>query len=148
MNDLIISFMNVDDIDSVMEVEENSFTLPWPRQAFVNELRNNKFAHYLAARVDGRVIAYGGMWFILDEAHITNIAVHPDFREKGIGTSLLKRMIGYGISKGIEKFTLEVRASNQKAINLYRKEGFTECGVRKRYYSDTNEDALIMWLKL
>ncbi len=148
MNDITVSFMEMADIEEVMEIEEKSFNIPWPRQAFVKELCDNKFACYLVARWEGRVVAYGGMWFILDEAHITNIAVHPDYREKGIGTRLLKEMIAYGVSREITSFTLEVKVSNQKAINLYKKEGFEAAGTRKGYYSDTLEDALIMWLKL
>jgi ribosomal-protein-alanine N-acetyltransferase len=88
------------------------------------------------------------MWVIIDEAHITNLAVHPEYRGKGIGRMLLKGMIDYGIKNGIESFTLEVRESNLIAINLYSQLGFKKAGIRKGYYSDTNENALIMWLRL
>lgn len=148
MDGIRIQPMTVDDLDQVMEIERKSFISPWSREAFTNELRKNRFAHYLVAKAGDKVIAYGGMWFILDEAHITNIAVHPDYRGRGIGTLLLEEMIKYGTSRGMDGFTLEVRKSNSSAIKLYKKAGFLECGTRKGYYSDTGEDALIMWLRL
>lgn len=148
MNAITISFMEMKDLEGIIEIEQKSFPTPWPREAFIKELNNSKFAHYFVAKSEDAVVAYGGMWFILDEAHITNIAVHPYYRRKGTGTLLLKEMIRYGILNGIRNFTLEVRVTNQKAIELYMKEGFVESGIRKGYYSDTREDALIMWLKL
>lgn len=148
MDRVIVSQMSMEDLEGVLEIEKASFAIPWSRQAFVQELMDNRFAHYLTARLGNEVIAYGGMWFILDEAHITNIAVHPGHRAKGIGSLLLDEMIRYAISKGIESLTLEVRASNHSALRLYRKKGFSEAGVRKGYYSDNNEDAIIMWKRV
>jgi ribosomal-protein-alanine N-acetyltransferase len=148
MCDMKILPMVIEDLDGVMEIETNSFPTPWSRHAFVQELKSNRFAHYLVAKHNDRIVAYGGMWFILNEVHITNIAVHPDYRKKGVGTLLLREMISYASSRGMESFTLEVRVSNTDALRLYKKMGFMEAGVRKRYYSDNNEDAIIMWLRI
>jgi ribosomal-protein-alanine N-acetyltransferase len=145
MDGIIVCPMTVADIDSVMDIEISSFRVPWSRQAFEQELLCNRFAHYLVARHHGTAIAYGGMWFILDEAHITNIAVHSQYRRKGIGKLLLGQMICYARQRGIQSLTLEVRAGNREAIGLYSKLGFIQAGVRKGYYSDNGEDALIMW---
>ncbi|MBA1333988.1 MAG: Ribosomal-protein-S18p-alanine acetyltransferase [Firmicutes bacterium] len=148
MDGVVVSLMSMEDLEGVVEIEKASFAIPWSWQAFVQELKNNRFAHYLTAKLGDEVIAYGGMWFVLDEAHITNIAVHPGYRSKGIGSLLLEEMIRYAVDKGIESFTLEVRASNYTALRLYKKKGFLEAGVRKGYYSDNNEDAVIMWKRV
>ncbi len=147
MNNPAISPMRMEDLDDIETIENLSFRRPWPRQAFVRELCENTLARYFTVRDNGRAVAYGGMWLILDEAHITNIAVHPRHRGKGIGKALLKGMIDYGISKGIKSFTLEVRESNHAAIALYSRLGFRRAGTRKGYYPDTREDAIIMWLR-
>lgn len=147
MNNPAISPMRMEDLDDIETIENLSFRIPWPRQAFVRELCENTLARYFTVRDNGRAVAYGGMWLILDEAHITNIAVHPRHRGKGIGKALLKGMIDYGISKGIKSFTLEVRESNHAAIALYSRLGFRRAGTRKGYYPDTREDAIIMWLR-
>lgn len=136
------------DLDAVCAIEQASFPLPWSREAFANELAHNRYAHYLVAEVDGRVVAYGGMWVIGDEAHVTNIAVHPDYRRRSIGEGLLRRMMDLARRLGATAMTLEVRVSNEPAQRLYRKLGFVCCGVRPRYYQDNQEDALIMWVKL
>jgi len=141
-------FMTLEDVDAVGELESLSFTTPWPADAFVNELTINKHANYVVAVDDHKVVAYCGMWVILDEAHITNIAVHPDYRGKKIGERLMRQMMGLAVMLGGERMTLEVRPSNQTARNLYAKLGFTEQGRRKNYYSDNNEDAIIMWVNL
>ncbi len=141
-------YMTLDDVEAVGVLEQLSFSTPWPIDAFVNELTINKHAHYVVATVRGRVIAYCGMWVIIDEAHITNVAVHPDFRGQKIGERLMRQMMGLAVVLGGERMTLEVRPSNYTARNLYAKLGFVEAGVRKRYYSDNNEDAIIMWVNL
>lgn len=141
----IISRMTMTHIDGVMTVENLSFGIPWSREAFVEELTNNKAAIYLTAMADGMVVGYAGLWKILDEGHITNIAVHPQYRSTGIGSLLLERLISVAREAGIVALTLEVRRSNLMAQALYQKYGFTVAGARKRYYADNNEDALIMW---
>ena len=139
--------MSLDDIDQVVEIENLSFTSPWSRESFESELKNN-LARYIVARVNGKVAAYGGMWIILDEAHITNIAVHPEFRERKIGEKLVKEMLRTAKENKAEHITLEVRASNDAARKLYEKLGFKDSGTRKGYYADTGEDAVIMWNEL
>lgn len=140
--------MQLEDLDRVQEIERESFTTPWSRSAFVNELTNNYFAYYLVAMVDATIAAYGGMWLILDEAHVTNIAVHPDFRRQHIGERLLMRMMSIARQAGLSGITLEVRVSNTSAQHLYRKLGFAVKGVRRGYYTDNHEDAYIMWADL
>nr|WP_108024170.1 ribosomal protein S18-alanine N-acetyltransferase [Melghirimyces profundicolus] len=140
--------MTLVDIPAVLRVERASFTNPWTRQAFYNELAYNQFAHYTVAEKEGHVIGYAGMWLILDEAHITNIAIHPDFRGSGAGEALMEYLMEWARSSGAKSMTLEVRVSNRAAQNLYRKKGFESMGIRPRYYTDNQEDALIMWTKL
>jgi ribosomal-protein-alanine N-acetyltransferase len=114
---------------------------------FEDELYNLN-AHYLVAEVAGRIVGYIGFWKIIDEGHITNIAVHPDFRGLGYGRELIAAMILKAKEMELIAITLEVRKSNKAAISLYESFGFVSSGIRKKYYSDNNEDALIMWLKL
>ncbi|MGQ9556373.1 MAG: ribosomal protein S18-alanine N-acetyltransferase [Desulfurispora sp.] len=140
--------MEVGHLDQVLEIERQSFPVPWSRQAFEFELTRNDFAYYLVLLAAERVIGYAGMWVVIDEGHITNVAVHPDWRGRGLGRSLLEELIRRARQKGVVRMTLEVRQSNQVARHLYRKLGFVENGRRRKYYSDNNEDAIIMWLEL
>lgn len=140
-----IGKMCIEHIDDVMVVEKLCFRIPWSREAFIEEVTGNKFACYLSALVNNRVVGYAGMWKVCDEGHITNIAVHPDFRGSGIGSLLLEKLMEIAKSDGISSMTLEVRKSNLVAQALYNKYGFEIAGSRKRYYADNNEDALIMW---
>lgn len=137
--------MELRHLDGVMEVENLSFKIPWSRNSFIEELAENKFAMYFVARVNGKITGYAGMWTVFDEAHITNVAVHPEFRKSGIGSALLRHLIQTAREKGIERMTLEVRRSNITAQGLYGKFGFREHGARKAYYADNREDAIIMW---
>lgn len=140
--------MNVNDLAAIVEIESLSFTIPWSVNAFYNELTQNQFARYFVVEQDGRVVGYAGMWLIMDEAHITNIAIHPDYRGQKRGEKLLRRLMEEARSHGMRKMTLEVRRSNKVAQNLYEKMGFYATGFRPRYYSDNNEDAMIMWVVL
>lgn len=140
--------MNLMDLDDIMEVERLSFTLPWSREAFYRELTDNPYAYYIVADIDGKAIGYGGVWIVVDEAHITNIAVRPEYRGKKIGETLLKQLQNLAREKGAKTMTLEVRVSNHVAQNLYRKLGFLNGGIRKGYYTDNFEDALVMWVNL
>ncbi|WP_409296573.1 ribosomal protein S18-alanine N-acetyltransferase [Peribacillus sp. SCS-26] len=137
-----------EDIEQVLAVEHQSFTLPWSREAFENELMNNKYALYLVLEDEGRVIGYCGTWLVLDEAHITNIAILPEYRGRSLGEALLIKMMQTVMEMGAISITLEVRVSNMPAQSLYRKLGFQNGGIRKRYYTDNYEDALVMWVKL
>lgn len=146
--DVVVRLMQLEDIAAIQEIEHACFTLPWSESAFQNELKHNQFAHYMVIELEQRVIAYGGMWNIMDEAHVTNIAVHPDFQGQGWGTILLEELMRAAIFLGSTKMTLEVRVSNTRAQHLYEKMGFQERGIRKKYYSDNDEDAMIMWADL
>ncbi|MBU9723678.1 MULTISPECIES: ribosomal protein S18-alanine N-acetyltransferase [Bacillaceae] len=143
-----IRLMEIADLNQVMEVEHACFPTPWSKGAFVNELTTNQFANYLVAEIDGRVIGYCGVWIIIDEAHITNIAVSPEYRRLGIGERLLQGVIEMAKTFRAKKITLEVRLSNETAIRMYRKNGFQNGGIRKNYYTDNQEDAQIMWVML
>lgn len=137
--------MRLEDIDTVLEIEQMSFPTPWPRDAYQHELRDNRLACYLVAREFNRNVGYAGMWVILDEAHVTTIAVDPLHRRRRIGERLLVALIDEAMKRGARWMTLEVRKSNLGAQTLYRKYGFKDIGVRKGYYSDNREDAIVMW---
>lgn len=133
------------DIDKVLEIEEEAFTTPWSKEAFTMELTKNLLAKYIVAQVDEKIVAYGGIWLILDEGHVTNIAVLSEYRGKGIGEKIVKGLIRICTSREIRAITLEVRKSNEVAKNLYKKLGFIEFGIRPKYYLDNQEDAIVMW---
>ena len=141
-------YMTLDDIDGVLEVERASFSSPWSENAFYNELTGNRFASYIIAEQEGHIIGYCGVWVVIDEAHITNIAILPAFRGKKIGEALLRTAMKYARMRGACKMSLEVRQSNEVAQRLYRKLGYEPGGIRKNYYTDNYEDALVMWVKL
>lgn len=147
-NSIAFRRMTLRDIDRVLAIERASFSAPWSRNAFVGELTENHFARYLVMLEGEVTIGYGGMWIIIDEAHVTNVAVHPDFRGRKLGESLLRRLMAEAVASGARKMTLEVRVSNDRALGLYRKLGFRDVGVRRGYYTDNKEDALIMWADL
>jgi len=140
--------MREDDLDLIMFIEKASFPTPWARQAFISELTQNDYARYFCLELEGKVIGYMGLWYILEEGHITNIAIHPFYRGQGWGEYLMREVIGRMRDQGMERMTLEVRVSNQPARTLYERMGFSAAGVRKGYYSDNQEDALIMWLEI
>jgi ribosomal-protein-alanine N-acetyltransferase len=141
---LAIEPMRLDDLPAVHAIEAASFTSPWPPHAYQSELESNRLAHYLVARAGDVVAAYGGMWLMVDEAHITTFAVHPAWRRQRIGERLLLAFLDMAVERGAHEATLEVRLSNVAARRLYEKYGFRPVGLRPRYYSDDNEDALIM----
>lgn len=143
--DVIIRDMKESDLERIIEIEEKSFNPPWSREAFLLELTKNLLAKYIVAEVDGQVVGYGGIWLIIDEGHVTNIAVDEEYRGKGIGSKILEGLIQICRERNMTAMTLEVRKSNVVAQSLYRKYGFKEYGIRKGYYQDNNEDAIIMW---
>ncbi len=166
--------MEVADIPGVLEVDRESYPLPWPASAYRREISNNRHARYVVLREESssgsaddgaprdhrrgwlpwakprapetaaNIVGYAGMWIVADEAHVTTIAVRRRDRGRGLGELLLVRLIEIAYELGIRWMTLEVRVSNETAQNLYRKYSFRNAGIRKRYYSDNNEDALIM----
>jgi ribosomal-protein-alanine N-acetyltransferase len=133
------------DLPAVLRIEGLSFTTSWPANAFSNEIRDNKLAHYFVGRLDGQVVAYGGIWVILEDSHITTIAVHPDYRGLKLGEEMLLKLLDEAIAQGASWITLEVRESNDVGQKLYRKYGFTTVSTRRGYYSDNGENALVMW---
>lgn len=148
INNIEVVQMTEEHLDGVIIIENLSFKIPWSRNSFTEELKTNKMAIYLVAVSDKKVIGYGGMWKIIDEGHITNIAVHPEFRRSGAGSRIIEKLLELCGLNGIKSLTLEVRNSNLPAQKLYEKYGFRAEGVRKGYYTDTGEDALIMWRRL
>jgi [ribosomal protein S18]-alanine N-acetyltransferase len=140
--------MTLYDVETIVRIERESFTSPWSEEAFRTELTQNHFAKYMVMEIEGEIAGYGGMWLIVDEAHVTNIAVREQFRGQGYGEKLLREMMKTASWLGALRMTLEVRVSNEVAQSLYRKLGFGPSGIRPGYYSDNREDALIMWAEL
>lgn len=133
-------------LDDVILIEESAYgEHHWSKESFFNELNNNLAKYFCAFNAEGLLVGYCGCWQIMEEAHITNIAVSSDFRRQSIGEALLVAIVKSCYLEKIKYLTLEVRVSNEAAIKLYEKYGFKSLGVRKGYYQDNNEDALIMW---
>lgn len=139
--------MTAGDLEEVLDIERLSQVTPWSARAFLSELENS-YGVYLVACLGERVVGFAGMWLVVDEAHVTNIAVHPAERGRGIGSLLLEELEARARAAGARHMTLEVRVSNKVARSMYRKHGYDERGVRRGYYRDTGEDALIMWKEL
>ncbi|ODA38934.1 ribosomal protein S18-alanine N-acetyltransferase [Desulfosporosinus sp. BG] len=148
MNSGIVRPMLTTDLDAIMEIERVSFSTPWSLESFKAELKENEYARYLCLELNGQVIGYMGLWFILDEGHITNIAITPNYRGQRWGEFLMKSVMEKMAEQGMERMTLEVRVSNSPAQSLYKRLGFVTAGFRKGYYADTGEDAMIMWVEL
>lgn len=141
-----ISLMTKEDVSDVLNISLLSLNESFSEDAFLKEL-SNPVAKYLVAKSNNVIVGFIGIWTILDEAHIMNIAVHPQFRNRGIGSLILEFLISKLESFGLKSITLEVRSSNIVAQSLYEKYGFKEEGIRKRYYSNNKEDAIIMWYR-
>ena len=143
---IYITKMTVEDIEDVVKIEAASYgEHHWAKSSFYDEMNNNLAKYYCAKTSDGQLTAYAGTWNIIDETHITTIAVNPEFRRRHIGEALITRILEDCYSSKIKYLTLEVRESNTPAIELYKKYGFSSLGTRKGYYQDNNESALIMW---
>ena len=140
--------MTLEDLDEVMVIERASFQTPWSQGAFRYELTQNRVAHCTVIRVGRRLAGYLSLWEIGHEIHITNLAVHPEFRRRGVARALLAPMLDGARRRGVELIFLEVRPTNAEAIGLYGSFGFQVIGRRKGYYFDTGEDALVMEAKL
>ena len=136
--------MRYEDLDEVMKIENQCFSVPWTRDSMEGELFS-LMKYYYVALVDGKIAGYGGMWHVVTEGHITNIAVSPEHRRQGIGSAIVERLMQTAKEKEMLGVTLEVRVSNEAAKNLYEKQGFVVTGQRKKYYTDNNEDAYLMW---
>jgi ribosomal-protein-alanine N-acetyltransferase len=148
MNKGIVRPIDIDDLGAILEIERVSFATPWSLESFKAELKDNEYARYLCLELEGQVIGYMGLWFILDEGHITNIAITPNHRGQHWGEFLMRSVMGIMVEQGMERMTLEVRVSNSPARSLYERLGFAIAGVRKGYYADSGEDAMIMWAEL
>jgi ribosomal-protein-alanine N-acetyltransferase len=137
--------MRRSDVPTVSAIERRCYATPWHENAYYTEL-SNRCACYLVARLDGQIVGYAGMWVIMDEAHITTLAVDPPHRGKKIGERLLLNLLEEAIIAGASRATLEVREHNVVAQQLYRKYGFREAAIRKNYYTDNQENAIVMWV--
>jgi ribosomal-protein-alanine N-acetyltransferase len=136
--------MTFQDLPVVHAIERASFTVPWPDDAYRNELSTNRLASYIVARAESAVVGFAGLWVMVDEAHVTTFAVDPRWRRQGVGERLLLALLDLAVARRAREATLEVRLSNMPARRLYEKYGFRPVGIRPRYYSDNGEDALIM----
>ncbi|WP_226035514.1 ribosomal protein S18-alanine N-acetyltransferase [Aquibacillus saliphilus] len=148
MSEVIIRQMTIQDIDQVMMIEMSSFGVPWTKDIFYRELTENPYSIYFLIEEQGYVFGYCGLWIVIDEAQITNIAILPEYRGKKYGQALFQYILNQSIALGAHQLSLEVRVSNLVAQKMYRKFGLIPGGVRKNYYTDNNEDALVMWVKL
>ena len=143
-----ITKMKPADVDDVIRIEESAYGQHhWSKESFLSEISNELAYYYSLFTPDGKLAGYAGSWHILEEAHITTIAVAPEYRRRKFAQALLKKVIDDCYKEKIKYITLEVRVSNSAAINLYTKYGFSSFGTRKGYYQDNNEDGLIMWTK-
>ncbi len=146
LSEIKISPMIKEDIESVVKIEEEAYGKHhWAKSSFYDEMANNLAKYYSAKTPDGELVGYAGTWHIIDEGHITTIAVKKEFLRNHIGEAIIQRIIEDCYKEGVKYLTLEVRVSNVAAIKLYEKYGFQSLGTRKGYYQDNNEDALIMW---
>lgn len=141
---IMIERMQVDDVARVAELDALCFPTPWSVSAYITEVHNHS-GYYIVARMNDTIVGYAGAWLIMDEAHITTIGVAPQYRGHKIGERLLVSIITEAMQRGVRRATLEVRKNNVVAQSLYRKYGFHMVAVRRGYYTDSNEDALVMW---
>ncbi|GAB4074114.1 ribosomal protein S18-alanine N-acetyltransferase [Barrientosiimonas marina] len=148
MTDLTIRKMQHADINGVMEVEAQAFVAPWPRDIFEHELTHNAYAYYYVMFAGEQLIGYAGMWQVIDDAQITNITVIPAFRGQKLGETLFSYVMHDAYRMGAKRLSLEVRVSNIVAQKMYRKFGLVPGGIRKNYYTDNQEDAMVMWVNL
>jgi ribosomal-protein-alanine N-acetyltransferase len=133
-------------LDAIVEIERASFSTPWTPDMFRWELRNKDVsATYVLRTSDGTVAAFCCVWTVLEELHINNVAVRPEFRRRGFASTLLEHVMDEAVRRGATKATLEVRRSNVAALRLYDRLGFSVSGVRPNYYANPAEDALILW---
>ena len=139
-----IAPLRVEHLGEMQEIENQSFDAPWPGGAYRSELTANRLARYLGGRRDGMLVGFGGIWLMVDEAHVTTLAVRPSERSRGVGTMLLLALLAAARDGGAAIATLDVRVSNLRAQRLYERLGFRPVGRRVHYYDDNGEDAVIM----
>lgn len=141
---VIIRRMTVEDVSAVVELDQKSFSLPWPERSFRFELTDNPASRCWVADLDGKIVGIIVVWLIVDEAHVATVATDPEYRRQGIGKRLLSHALQSLILEGARSSFLEVRESNIPAQELYRKFGYEQTGRRRRYYRDNDEDAILM----
>lgn len=142
-----IRLMAEEDVDSVVQIEQQLFSKPWTKQDFINSMSDRHNIYVVAEDEKQEIIGYCGIWGVLDEGQITNVAVRPDTQGQGIGYDMLSELLRIGRNEGLQQYTLEVRVSNSRAISLYKRLGFEEEGIRKNFYEKPVEDGIIMWLR-
>lgn len=145
MSDLVVRKAEAEDVEAIENLEKQCFATPWSYDSLYKDIVENKLALYIVAEVDGQLAGYAGVWKVVDEGHITNVAVAPEHRRKHLASIILATMFDVTAEEGIKKYTLEVRAGNIGAIKLYEGLGFRAEGVRPGYYEDNGEDAVLMW---
>ncbi|GAB3799323.1 ribosomal protein S18-alanine N-acetyltransferase [Virgibacillus kimchii] len=148
MAELTIRPMNVQDVEAVWQVENATFSAPWTKEIFYGEITRNDHAYYFVMLLNDKIIGYVGVWVVVDDAQITNIAVLPEYRGKKLGEKLFRYTIQKLILMNVSRLSLEVRESNIAAQKMYRKFGLVPGGIRKNYYVDNQEDAIVMWVNL
>jgi [ribosomal protein S18]-alanine N-acetyltransferase len=148
MAKVTIRKMELSDIIRVLDVERASFATPWTTDIFYQELIDNKHAHYFVMDLDGIIVGYIGIWIVIDDAQITNVAILPNYRGNKLGEKLFGYAVQYAVEMGVKRLSLEVRESNYPAQGLYKKFGLVSGGIRKNYYTDNQEDAIVMWVNL
>lgn len=148
MAEITIRKMEVEDIQQVRLVEIASFTSPWSEEIFKQEIEENRHAYYFVMEFEQKIIGYVGMWIVLDDAQITNIAILPGYRGMKLGEKLFQFALQTAVGLGVSRLSLEVRVTNYVAQKMYRKFGLVPGGIRKGYYTDNQEDAIVMWVNL
>lgn len=146
-NQVSFRLMTKDDIDIIVKIERKCFSTPWSKKMIEDDFKNG-LTYYIICEKENRPIGYAGMWHVVNEGHITNVAIIPEEQGKGFGKKLMEELILFAKQKHMIGMTLEVRISNKTAIHLYESLGFKAEGLRPEYYSDNRESALIMWKNL
>ena len=140
--------MTAADVKAVHAIEEAVFDAPWTEASFHYEMNENQYASYVVAEVGNKIVGFCGMWMVFGDVQITNVAVIEEARGLGIGEGIMHTAMATAKAHNMENMSLEVRVSNSVAQSLYRKLGFQDGGIRKGYYTDNQEDALVMWVNL
>lgn len=148
MAELVIRKMELGDIDGVLKVESETFSDPWPEDIFYQEVIVNDHAHYFVAELDEKIVGYAGFWAVIGDAQITNVAIVPRYRGYKMGEKLFAYTCQQALKLGVKRLSLEVRKSNEVAQKMYRKFGLVPGGIREKYYTDNQEDAIVMWVNL
>ncbi len=145
MNEPIIRPAQMADLEEIHFCENACLVPPWTYAMLYDDIIENNHTYYCVVELDGKIIGYGGMWIVIDEAHITNVCILPEYRKRGFAILLMRELMSHAKKCGAISLSLEVRVSNKGAISLYRKCGFSIHGLRKKYYSNDGEDAYVMW---